>query len=679
MVRLCKILIGLFVAGLLFFGYHAAFGAVNIYVATNGSDANSGAIGSPVLTLGKAQTLLEAQGTANNPRYAIFRGGAYSVINGITLNPPGAGSSVDDTGITFMGMPGETAKLYGGLILTQGSWTGPDGNGNYTYQLPGGTNYEIQGLMDNNVWVPQAVFPAVAPFNSGGTNGWLVYTDVGTSTTALTYSAADIPGTIVGTNIEIEVCYSWNSQRTGCSNINTSTHVITMYPALNGQASGGSLNSYPGVKKYRIWNTLEGLTHAGQWYFNRAQGQVVFKPYAGENPNTHEMVVPIAQRIWTLGGFATGAGAVTSIGWSNLNMYCCAAQLVDPADAIIGWDQYGIIASPGNSHGYMVGGWMAQCFMGCTVGAAFNSGFVGNATTSGFTWTNDIFGSCDAAAIVDMNGLGLISNCLITNIGNYALQGAGIILTTNEVVKSTTVSNAQTSLIRSRQGAGNNLITLCDLSKGMQDLQDMGALYFYGNPVFGNASTNNTLLYNFIHDCGHWTNGTGADARNFFRNTIYWDEESRQNLQASNIIQACPTWNFNNANGSNLVQGNIVIYTNLIDRPLRCYASSDSVTLSNRYNVLLSSNAVTFDNSGTAYATITGNQGNASPTSGFPAGYTVQDPQFTNFNGLPTGANNLISGLSVPQLIYNPNGYGVAFFVPPVVTPPTPYAPVHIP
>ena len=100
--------------------------AADYFVATNGSDANAGTIGTPFLTLTQAQAAVRAAlPTATEPVNVWVRGGTYYLGQSLEFGPQDSGTSVAP--VTYSAYTNETVTLSGAIKLNP-TWTTYSGN-----------------------------------------------------------------------------------------------------------------------------------------------------------------------------------------------------------------------------------------------------------------------------------------------------------------------------------------------------------------------------------------------------------------------------------------------------------------------------------------------------------------------------------------------------------------------
>jgi hypothetical protein len=200
-----------FIVAVVLLGFVAP-GWADLYVATNGDDANPGSADRPVATLRKAielsRTLPEAQA-----KHILLRGGTYYDVS-VTLTKA-------DSNLTIETSPNEQVILYGGVPLT--NWQ-KDGERFYAAKLPDGRKWDVRLLQVNGRFCPRARFPKEGtlthlsrfdvPWMSTTGGGWK-RKPTHEELTTLKYKAGDIPATIDIKNAEITVYHMWDESVAG--------------------------------------------------------------------------------------------------------------------------------------------------------------------------------------------------------------------------------------------------------------------------------------------------------------------------------------------------------------------------------------------------------------------------------------------------------------------------------
>jgi hypothetical protein len=662
----------------------AAFAAraTDFYVATNGSDSNPGTLAQPFLTLAKAQSA-EAQAGTNNHRNIYIRGGEYFNTT-IYLQGPAGGTGADDSGCSWIGYPGDPpAILYGGQRLT--SWTDV-GNGWWQASLPTYpssslnstvnllNNWEVRMLLVDGQTAVRAQFP---------TNGSsLSYTNKAGQPNLynINYNPGDVPSTMVATNAEVMIDWSWDSTTLGVSNINTATRQITFtFPVW----SDRGLQYIPDIQTYRIYNTAEGMANPGQFYFDRANQKVIYWPLGGKDPNTSEIIVPTTDRMWFFFGYqgnlppwGTGPHDIT---FSNLTMKVLAVDRELEGGFGYLWDYMSLLQfNPYCGANNII---VDHCSLGWCGGNAIGSdfGFVTN-----FVVKNSEIAYCGNYGLAArVAGPVVISNNYIHDCGLITWQAPGVRVSTNATVIQNNLFNFPEQAIADHD-VDNCRFLLNNISNCMQHNEDMGAYYQY----FGSSTTlphtvGNLIQSNLFQAVGTNINATGADPRNFFRPCIYLDEQSSNTVVDHNITLGSPMAVLCNIARSNAFQNNIFVNTNTNASTyvgLRFYASSDS-TLPDKVtnNLFYTSTNFLIDNSN-VWSSWAGNlfYSTFPATNSVPPGSTIANPLFTNI--VYPSVFGFLSGspatnLGITPLVLTPLPQDILNGVGPILPPFVPNAP----
>jgi hypothetical protein len=114
--------------------------------------------------------------------------------------------------------------------------------------------------------------------------------------TTMLYDMKDIPATLEARNAEVRVYHMWDESMVGVSRNDTQRHALIFWPAA--KSPPGAF----GVKKYVIFNTVEGMTQPGQWYLDRRGGQLVYWPLPGEDIGKVRVIAPRLERLIHIAG-----------------------------------------------------------------------------------------------------------------------------------------------------------------------------------------------------------------------------------------------------------------------------------------------------------------------------------------------------------------------------------------
>jgi len=203
-----------------------------------------------------------------------------------------------DSGLTLRGRGSVT--LYGGCRLAgwrqQDRWL--------CAPVPPGAAPRL--LLVNGESRPRARFPAQGTLTNrdhpvdlrwlSSTNGGWNRPPTHDELTHMTVDPGDIPADMDVVNAEVTVVHMWDESTVRVASFDRQAGLMEFQSETGHPA--GAFNR----QGYVLWNTREGLTAPGQWYFDRARAEVVYFPRAGETPETIGAWIPVLDHVITLAG-----------------------------------------------------------------------------------------------------------------------------------------------------------------------------------------------------------------------------------------------------------------------------------------------------------------------------------------------------------------------------------------
>ena len=264
-------------------------------VAPGGSDNNPGTMLQPLATLDAARDAARMVKPGNNR--IIVMPGEYFLARPFVLDSR-------DNGLTIEADTSGKVILYGGTLVT--GWQ-RDGEKFWFADLPdvkkGTWDFRalvINGRLPERARLPESgtfthqqswdvrVLPAIA--------GYWERQPTPEEKLIMAYDPKDIPETFDVKNAEVRVYHMWDESFVGVASNDFQRHVLifsspTIYPP-------GAF----GVKKYVIWNTLEGMTKPGRWYLDRTAGRLVYWPLNGEDMKVAKVYAPKIEQIIRIAG-----------------------------------------------------------------------------------------------------------------------------------------------------------------------------------------------------------------------------------------------------------------------------------------------------------------------------------------------------------------------------------------
>lgn len=273
------------------------------YVATTGSDGNSGTLAAPLATLTEARNRLRARPDKSQPATVALRGGTY--YQTLTLEPQDSGTSTAP--ITWTSYPGETATISGGQVF------GPmqdEGGGVARVQIPQvqsdtiwPTRMLINGVERERSRMPETGFYSTVSPNMGASGqNLLIYSDQVPSSWAAS-----------GVRAEMNAYNLWEMSRKIIQSVSGST-VTMASPGLN--LPGWIWQATSRTIKFCVQNTAEGMT-AGRWRLT-TDGWLRYRMQPGEVANQLSVTVPVVNQIMRLNGNPSAASYVQHVRFERL-------------------------------------------------------------------------------------------------------------------------------------------------------------------------------------------------------------------------------------------------------------------------------------------------------------------------------------------------------------------------
>jgi hypothetical protein len=271
---------------LFIFSLNSGLIAQNIYVATDGDDLNTGAISSPYRTFSKAISVMSAGDVC------VIRGGVYK--EELSVNKSGTAGNY----LTFKAADGETVEIKATSVIN--GWQSHSGS-IYKANVNMAIESRFRTIYHNGEYMDLARWP-----NNTDNNRWTVDCNTVTGGDGTHFITSGIP------NIDWTggfVYYlgdhsgtSWTRPITSnaTSRINHAGVDITKWPFnphnptvnRNGTSSRGQLF---------LFNKLEALDYAREWYYDDASSTLYFQTANGSMPDdgtveyaTHKFVAQIS-------------------------------------------------------------------------------------------------------------------------------------------------------------------------------------------------------------------------------------------------------------------------------------------------------------------------------------------------------------------------------------------------
>jgi parallel beta-helix repeat protein len=271
------------------------------YVATNGNDSWTGKLDSPnaartdgpFLTLQRAQKAirdLKASGPLKAPVTIYVRDGRYRLAKPLVFTPDDSGTQQNP--ITCAAYPGETPVLSGGQEIhgwkrvTDKRLLAQVGGDLWMARVPGvkeGRWYFhelfVNGQRRQRARTPNTGFLRVDGKISHGKQA------------RFKFHAGDIhPAWAAQGGVEVVALQSWAEFRMYIRSVDEATSTVTLSktPAQSNRADNA---------RYWVENTLDALDAPGEWYLDRRNGILYYRPEPGEDMGSVHAIAPVLKQL----------------------------------------------------------------------------------------------------------------------------------------------------------------------------------------------------------------------------------------------------------------------------------------------------------------------------------------------------------------------------------------------
>lgn len=261
-----------------------------LFVSPDGNDGGAGTLADPYRTIGRAQQQVRALNDNMTGDIVVhLRGGTYILGQELVWRAEDSGSN--GYFVHYRGYQGEKAVISGGQTLE--GWTSHDAESGI-YKAEVGTELNTRQLFVDGVRAVRARSEGglVMPIkNAGG----YVSDDVGMAEWRRVN--------------ELEFVYNehWTNSRAGVAHVEAvdGKAVITMKEPAWGAVTNKGMTSATVPVYYE--NAYELLDQPGEWYYDKTEGVVYYKPRAWEDLSQAEVVAPVLEKLADISGESADA------------------------------------------------------------------------------------------------------------------------------------------------------------------------------------------------------------------------------------------------------------------------------------------------------------------------------------------------------------------------------------
>ncbi len=256
-----------------------------IYVAPDGSDTGDGSIGQPLATM-KAARDMARKITANKDIYVVFRGGSYTVRETVEFSSSDSGKNGNK--IVYISYPGEQAVFNGGIKIT--GWQFYK-DGIFAAEVDDAENFR-------ELYVDGKRQPRAATKLLQG----IGFDENQTSVKVLT---SDLPEQITNQDcLETMNTYKWRQYWLPVERVfKEGNYTKLYYDEAEIQTYTSRFNfEWTGETYFRLENALEFLDEEGEWYFDKYEKKLYYKPESGTDITKSEVYAPVIEKFIDIKG-----------------------------------------------------------------------------------------------------------------------------------------------------------------------------------------------------------------------------------------------------------------------------------------------------------------------------------------------------------------------------------------
>jgi hypothetical protein len=262
---------------------------MEFYVSPQGKDENPGTRAQPFATIGRARDEVRRAVAAGlkAPLTVWLRGGRYELREPLVFGP--ADSGAEQLGITYAAFGQEQPCLSGGRVLR--GWQRAKGD-LWRLQLDQkktGAGYFRQLFRDGER-LTRSRFPNQGKF--------LTIKTVAPDVRQIGFQEPLPTTNFAGGDVELVVLHNWAVSRETIL-YSQADKVVTSAPA--GWIGHHDLTACPGKAAF-LENAPVFVDQPGEWYLDRAQGELTYLAAPGEDPNQRQFIAPALEQLVRIEG-----------------------------------------------------------------------------------------------------------------------------------------------------------------------------------------------------------------------------------------------------------------------------------------------------------------------------------------------------------------------------------------
>lgn len=283
------------------------------HISNKGSDSNPGTKQKPFATFERAFQaiqLIANQGLNKNILVEI-ESGIYETMNGLEIKPNMSGNN--QYSITFQAAGKSKVIVSGGKKVL--NWK-EEANGLWSASLSSDNGFprEVLEFFVSGQRRPRARFP---------NKGYLNVDEAGADNrTSFTFNKSDIPKFLPGSQTEILFLHDWCTSRIGIASIDFQTRTMVFKNRIGCNARHYRINHYEKHPRYLLENNISFLDAPGEWFHDKKQERIYYKPMPKEIISSFNGIVPVAKSLLSISG--TENKKVCNIHFKGIQFSYCA-------------------------------------------------------------------------------------------------------------------------------------------------------------------------------------------------------------------------------------------------------------------------------------------------------------------------------------------------------------------
>jgi hypothetical protein len=278
--------------------------AMEIYVATDGNDAWSGALAAPNADRsdGPFATLQRAQQAArrwksSGPVHVLVRGGTYFLTHPLQFEPEDSGTRARP--VLYSAYPGERPVLSGGRLI-KGWKQGPNGLWQAQLDEVRSGDWYFQQLFVNGTRRLRARAPNAGYYRIAGfLPGEPIQNAKPYARDRFVFHPGELEPWEPLNDVSIVLMHSWETSIHRIAGIDTDRNIVQFTAPMK---EWWSLGLWEEAQRYYVENALALLDQPGEWHLNRTTGLLSYMPLPGEQMDSVEVIAPVLTELVRING-----------------------------------------------------------------------------------------------------------------------------------------------------------------------------------------------------------------------------------------------------------------------------------------------------------------------------------------------------------------------------------------